>query len=248
MSSRFLSMSQPSSVVAPPQETAVAQSEFNEMPEHQTAVVSDQIDSIEQSSIRLERATSLRPDGASSRSDQNPAQKSSSNIQLCAARERVLTTGWCPHQVQYLRKRFDDKVVTYLKSLERTQRGSRSHAACHSQPKCVALNIDFRTYETRHLIDGCPCTMLDAPYSDLVEIIDKDEIPLIALRERSASSDDVVIEFRARQDGDVYTAISHVWADGLGNPSENALPECQLKALKGYLDQFEHPFEVSGLA
>jgi hypothetical protein len=29
-----------------------------------------------------------------------------------------------------------------------------------------------------------------------------------------------------------YTAISHVWSDGLGNPEKNALPECQLLRLR----------------
>lgn len=28
-----------------------------------------------------------------------------------------------------------------------------------------------------------------------------------------------------------YIAISHVWADGLGNPKANAIPLCQLKVL-----------------
>lgn len=33
-----------------------------------------------------------------------------------------------------------------------------------------------------------------------------------------------------------YTAISHVWADGLGNAEANALPECQLRNLKAMVD------------
>jgi hypothetical protein len=33
--------------------------------------------------------------------------------------------------------------------------------------------------------------------------------------------------------GDIcYVAISHVWADGLGNPFGNALPRCQLIGLQ----------------
>ncbi|KAF2011119.1 hypothetical protein BU24DRAFT_472277 [Aaosphaeria arxii CBS 175.79] len=32
-----------------------------------------------------------------------------------------------------------------------------------------------------------------------------------------------------------YIAISHVWADGLGNPSENGLPLCQVKRLRANL-------------
>lgn len=29
-----------------------------------------------------------------------------------------------------------------------------------------------------------------------------------------------------------YVAISHIWADGLGNPKENAMPRCQLMLLQ----------------
>lgn len=33
-----------------------------------------------------------------------------------------------------------------------------------------------------------------------------------------------------------FVAISHVWADGLGNPSANKLPQCQLSRLQGLVD------------
>ncbi|KAK4942754.1 hypothetical protein LTR10_017514 [Elasticomyces elasticus] len=39
-----------------------------------------------------------------------------------------------------------------------------------------------------------------------------------------------------RFDGSIrYTAISHVWSDGLGNPHENGLPHCQLQRIAGIL-------------
>jgi hypothetical protein len=40
---------------------------------------------------------------------------------------------------------------------------------------------------------------------------------------------------------DQYVAISHVWADGLGNPKSNALPECQLRRLAKYLAELPNP-------
>ena len=38
-----------------------------------------------------------------------------------------------------------------------------------------------------------------------------------------------------RQSGIEYATISHVWADGLGNPTANALPACQVKRLRNVL-------------
>src|SRR5205085_2759851 len=32
-----------------------------------------------------------------------------------------------------------------------------------------------------------------------------------------------------------YVAISHVWADGLGNPIENTIPQCQARRLSRHL-------------
>jgi hypothetical protein len=42
-----------------------------------------------------------------------------------------------------------------------------------------------------------------------------------------------------------YVAISHVWAHGLGNPRENALPTCQLLALNTKLSRLgSNPYQL----
>jgi hypothetical protein len=38
-----------------------------------------------------------------------------------------------------------------------------------------------------------------------------------------------------------YVAISHVWADGLGNPASNGLPRCQLDKLFALLGDLINP-------
>ena len=44
---------------------------------------------------------------------------------------------------------------------------------------------------------------------------------------------------RDAEEGHGYVAISHVWSDGLGNPSRNALPMCQVMRLQKHVDALD---------
>ncbi|KAF2998726.1 hypothetical protein E8E14_000200 [Neopestalotiopsis sp. 37M] len=44
-----------------------------------------------------------------------------------------------------------------------------------------------------------------------------------------------------------YTAISHVWIDGLGNRQENGIPECRLRELSTFLSDMQHGNDASSL-
>lgn len=46
------------------------------------------------------------------------------------------------------------------------------------------------------------------------------------------STAELKIELVESTDDTCYVALSHVWADGLGNPFGNALPKCQLLGLQ----------------
>ena len=66
---------------------------------------------------------------------------------------------------------------------------------------------------------------------DLVKIWTEGQIPLLQLSSDPATNDDVelVLQAASQADPTPYTAVSHVWADGLGNSRSNALPRCQLR-------------------
>jgi hypothetical protein len=74
--------------------------------------------------------------------------------------------------------------------------------------------------------------MVSVPYESLVKITRKGHVPLISIH--SSASTDGLLELRVhrRSRKDKYIAITHVWADGLGNPRENSLPTCQIKRLQ----------------
>jgi hypothetical protein len=103
------------------------------------------------------------------------------------------------------------------------------HSNC-SQTSCTCFdNMDQLSYRTRHTED---CVMCEGPKiieAELVHFIRRDEVPLI--RSAMDSKGDVTIAVTKMGMNVHYTAISHVWAGGLGNFKTNWLPYCQLQAI-----------------
>ena len=61
--------------------------------------------------------------------------------------------------------------------------------------------------------------MLEAPLSQVLDIIKQGGIPLMKL-------DGDTVKVRKAEYNDEYTAITHVWFGGLGNPERNAMWLC----------------------
>ena len=153
---------------------------------------------------------------------------------------KLICNGWCPNEVETLRKNFQVNEVVYASQLRRV--GDRGkHRVC-TPALCGAANIDDATYRTQHHPGFCErdtCTEVRIDYARICEIIEADSTPLIQAR-----ADDATISFRVAPDtieqGEAagakvpYVAVSHVWAHGLGNNKRNALPSCQMKALYRY--------------
>ncbi|KAK5080612.1 hypothetical protein LTR05_008557, partial [Lithohypha guttulata] len=105
-----------------------------------------------------------------------------------------------------------------------------THEDCHART-CKAFDIEENTYKMQHARNcddrGCAMQRIDATL--LQSFVDKDVVPLI-----SSTCDDrgrvsiVVVDGTMIQ---AFTAISHVWAGGMGNFKENALYQCQLEQL-----------------
>ena len=103
------------------------------------------------------------------------------------------------------------------------------HTRCSTE-KCVASDIDEQHYTTKHVWGDCDCIFVTANIGKVVEIIQNGCVPLVEIKELPTGllALDVV---QASHDVH-YTAISHVWSGGLGNPTSNGLPQCQLGRLR----------------
>ncbi|KAL0063082.1 hypothetical protein AAF712_009989 [Marasmius tenuissimus] len=98
-------------------------------------------------------------------------------------------------------------------------------ASCSpTQNKSKAINP--ANYRPLHTTPHCTCEFMKPPVDEIKNILASDRIPVVALDE----ANNLIVHDSARQ---VYMAISHVWADGLGSTTEEGLPRCQVTRLAG---------------
>ncbi|KAI1141814.1 hypothetical protein F5Y05DRAFT_373862 [Hypoxylon sp. FL0543] len=64
----------------------------------------------------------------------------------------------------------------------------------------------------------------------LAEIVGQGRIPIVHVV-TNRKTNKPTLRLKAAPSFNEYVAVSHVWADGLGNPLSNSLPECQVKRL-----------------
>ena len=151
---------------------------------------------------------------------------------------KMIQSGRCPHQARHIERCCTDlETLRYLSDLERSSERVESHNACTEYDSCVAYNVNpSLPYQARHLCVGKDCRMVKICSEKLAAIIRDEKVPLVLIKDDN-SSEDVTLELCSRTTRSKYVAISHVWADGLGNPLENGLPQCQIKLMKKNLDQ-----------
>lgn len=109
-----------------------------------------------------------------------------------------------------------------------TSLDSRDHRQC-SEMFCSCFNVNQTTYRTRHTTDCVMCDGAEIDELKLVDLIRKDQVPVI--KSTIDRHGHLSIRVERMTKGIDYTAISHVWAGGLGNFEKNELPTCQLKAI-----------------
>ena len=108
---------------------------------------------------------------------------------------------------------------------------NEDHSTC-SEISCSLFNVEPQNDHTRHTAqheEGFMCKDIKVLESKLVHLIRKGEIPLV--RSTMDSDGNIMVAITKMSKHVDYTAISHVWAGGLGNFKHNWLPKCQLKAI-----------------
>ena len=168
------------------------------------------------------------------------------------AKDAMINNGYCHHQVDDLSVKYDLSTFRYLATLERSPARVRDHQHCWLRDSCIAFNTDPATYQTQHTTSDCECSVISVPYQSLLGVIRRGDIPLISIEsdplDLSESEPLITVEddgipctsriklqVKARSRKSRYVAVSHVWADGLGNPILNGLPSCQLERLQSIL-------------
>jgi hypothetical protein len=155
-----------------------------------------------------------------------------------------LQNGWCPREVKIIADLVEGDQCALLLCAQLDRRHNVCHRNCNAG-KCGAYQVDPTTYRTQHHQDCHGCDFLgfdgfdsnDAASSKLVEMVMRDPCWLSASRPTPMATYSegqlrlVPVSVRLLR-GDTFVAISHVWADGMGNANENALPRCQLTRIQ----------------
>jgi hypothetical protein len=120
---------------------------------------------------------------------------------------------------------------------------ARDHSQCSSR-KCVGCDIGARPYNQKHTPDCQGCDPIGPNPDHLVNMyLERPEgfgpeycTPVInVVDEGEGLRLEVVYSGLVSQ----WTAISHVWADGLGNPSGNTLPSCQVRNIANLCEKLQ---------
>ncbi|KAI4176265.1 MAG: hypothetical protein LQ346_007903 [Caloplaca aetnensis] len=151
----------------------------------------------------------------------------------------------CPHEVHRIRyQAMSLQTQHYLTCLKREMPSSR-HQHC-TERQCRANLKDLGQYVVRHQQEDCQCTHLFVNVEEIISILSKGSLPLLRILPAPLLSD-IRVEVVEATPEVHYLALSHVWADGLGNPHSNSLPRCQLQALFKLSRLFVETQEVEAL-
>ncbi|OAA70034.1 HET domain protein [Akanthomyces lecanii RCEF 1005] len=127
---------------------------------------------------------------------------------------KMLLNGWC---------------LSDMDTLKKPQLGF--HGNCTAQD-CKALQTNLRSYTPRHTVDSCPCSSIGTDLAKIAATLkDSKYYPILQIKHGGSCLDDLQVDVIPYVPGMQYIALSHVWADGLGNPRVMALPRCQLRYL-----------------
>jgi hypothetical protein len=163
---------------------------------------------------------------------------------------RMIDSGWCPQAAQRACSSRTYHTVYYMSHLPRMQQGQ--HSRCDKR-QCTAYNIDEKQYRTVHTSDTCQCEHVGIDTGKLAAMIKGGDIPVVQFEKMSSGRIHLSLaQHRVPQHYGMtaprsYNCISHVWADGLGNPESNSLPQCQLQRLYDLASGTAESETISGI-
>ena len=161
-------------------------------------------------------------------------------------------SGWCSVDVRRVCATAGHSMSYYLSSLDRRPMGEDHDRCCGKY--CVAFQINSNTYKGKHTTTDCECDFMSLrdAFEFVKECLDEDSIPLIRFEDDDEETETATFglaRWKIGYEGPPYVAISHIWADGIGNTQENALPLCQMRRLQKMVNELypESPNSKTGV-
>lgn len=96
----------------------------------------------------------------------------------------LVSAGWCPLEIGMLEHMAEiSSTAAYFLSMIDRKSLQKDHSRCVSVTKCTAYDVNYDTYETKHVHPGCSCTFLPPIHSSVLLSIswiwDAGGIPLL---------------------------------------------------------------------
>ena len=150
----------------------------------------------------------------------------------------------CRSQIHMLAKNFESpQALAFVASCFQDDTDRLQHDSC-DEIICRAGNS--RGPIPHHVSDSCKCHFIHVDEAALVDCLERENcLPLLRLKE-TQDSDGISVEVVESTKDTRYVALSHVWADGLGNPKATALPQCQLFRLKALVNELDRDVTRDG--
>ncbi|KIH91208.1 hypothetical protein SPBR_01294 [Sporothrix brasiliensis 5110] len=155
--------------------------------------------------------------------------------------QHMLARGWCISDVERIRSTHQGLGTRHYLSHMRTRGPARDHSSC-SKDGCVAFQIDASTYRPSHAQSECACRLQFVDAAAVLRVLQETAVyPVLHMQKHPGADGEsaaaAVVEPYA--EGMPYVAISHVWAHGMGNPTANALPACQIAKVATLVSQLQ---------
>ena len=125
---------------------------------------------------------------------------------------------------------FVSSLTMYYLSTQDPPPSTRNHSSC-SETECRALQSTEVGYKQRHVTSGCSCPLVGLEMQQLDTVVMAGRIPGLTFDDETGLSVHP-IAVGGNQESKSYVAISHIWAEGLGNPAGNSMYRCQLQMLQ----------------
>ncbi|KAI6825890.1 hypothetical protein KC332_g9834 [Hortaea werneckii] len=147
--------------------------------------------------------------------------------------ELMVRNGWCPADVAtWLHAAEGVQTLFYISKLRQPLR--KDHGKCEGRDVCQEMQYDMpKGGGMMHRCSDGSCGILEVDVQAMKSTFDSGTYGLLEFSTTDADELHIeVVPYRSTGDdtdtGTPYVALSHVWAEGLGNPIANALPRCQL--------------------
>jgi hypothetical protein len=149
------------------------------------------------------------------------------------AKKFMIDNGWCPVRAgRFVESHCIEDVYTAA-AVGGHFKQDLDHKDCSLVQGCVASNINNATFRSLHARQNCHCDLVTLDMESVRAVLRKGQIPIVVLERDGSGKRSMTISPVSGLTE--YTAISHVWSDGMADPRQNGLLECQLTKLEGDL-------------